>query len=679
MSVLQFGEFQFDPALSRLSKELIEVNLDPRQVALLQYFLENPQRIINRDELQSEIWNGIIVTDNAINKLVANLRKALGDDAKEPTYIQTVPKLGYRFVCQVTSVECEPKSTSFARQPSLSERKPSSLWLISALFVLTVVAVYLTINVFSTARKYGDTQTLSRFHGSKSSPVFIDSSANMLFINSTQRGKTLWLSDGKTAVPSQINMGDHNIDALINYQEGELLYKGYDKECGWFTTSFNTDNISLSNDKKQFALCGELTIHSSLFEKSTQTLYVLAHPKRYEHDSQLYKARSGETLQVVNVELGSQWRKSSIDIHPQNELLLITAHSLSGKAGVFVYHTSTGKIEQLKEFDTIVAHAIWAQNGEGILYLTSAPNSRLMYQPLDSHSSTLIANVNERLCCNTVRHPNGVDYVFISSDKNIDIKWLSTNYALDNSSVIDREPLFAHSKTGHYFLSDRSGHTQVYYQAPNEAARLVTELAHNSRIKSMALSDDDAFLLLRDIHRLWLVPTQQESQIKDTFIDGYIYDQNWLSTTLFAITIKQQDQKQVWIMNTDMQKVAQLHSEFSHIFADPKHPDRHYYVDKESNLYRASPEQIFANVQGTQLLFIGGVPEFSKLLIEDNILYVVSLYGETLSTYKIGDTLQPLAKQSLNAYLGFDVKDGQVIYAGKTHYRSEVYRTIASK
>ncbi|BBN81605.1 hypothetical protein PA25_15900 [Pseudoalteromonas sp. A25] len=676
MSVLQFGEFQFDLTLSRLSTEFTEVNLDPRQTALLQYFVANPHRIINRDELQNEIWNGVIVTDNAINKLVANLRKALGDDAKEPTYIQTVPKLGYRFVCDVVAIE---RNESLLSPAYKNSQHKLNIKLISSIFIGVLLVLVVAFSMFKNEHHYGDTQTLSRFHGSKSPPVFVDDIGNMLFINATQRGKTLWLSDGKSALPREVDMTKHYIDELVGFSNGKLLYKGYSSECGWFVTDVDIESGQLSDDRVEFSLCGERTIHNSKFDTRSETLYVLAHAKRHEHDNQLYMSRMGEELQQINLDLGAHWRIASLDIHPINNELLITAHSLAGKTGAFVYQTSSGKLEKLKEFASIVEHVTWDHQAQGVVYITPAPTSRLMYQSLNTQDSSLIANVNERLCCNIVRHPNQVDYVFVSSDKNIDIKWLATNYALDNSSVIDREPLFAHTKSGHYFLSNRSGHSQVYFQAPGESARLVTELAHNSRIKAMALSQDDTLLLLRGKHRLWLVPTQREGSIKNTYIEGYTYAQHWLTNTLFSITIKQQDKRHVWIMNTDMQKVAQLHDDFTHILVDPKNPNIHFYVDRENKIYRASVEQMLLNVGKEQLSFIGDLPEFSQLLIEDHILYLVSLYGETLTTYKLGDALQLLAKQPINAYLGFDVKDSQVIYAGKTHYRSEVYRTKATQ
>ncbi|WP_105168255.1 winged helix-turn-helix domain-containing protein [Pseudoalteromonas sp. T1lg23B] len=679
MSVIEFGEFQFNLALSQLKHNEQEVVLDPRQQALLVFFIQNPQRVINRDELQEHIWQGVIVTDNAINKLVANLRKALGDDAKEPKYIQTVTKSGYRFVAPVSVVAhtSDPSPVVNPRQQSL--RVSSLIWLLLGIIIVFAVLSFL-LDTDARSKKYGDTSTLTRFHGSKLTPIFLDDSESLLFINVTLRERELWLSHGvanSRILPVQVESQGHFIDQLVAYRNGRLVYFGYESECGWYSAEFDPQTKRFGEDVTTLALCGDLTVHQSMLNKEGDGLFVLAHPKMHEHNNQLYITNSEQQLERVKIELDKQWRIVSIDLHPHDERILLNAHSFDGKTAAFVYDPTSQQVRKEKEFNSILERVIWDHSGEGLVFVSPAPNSRLLYQALDSDEATLLGNVNERLCCAIVRHPNNQDYVFTSSDKNIDLKWLSPNYALDNSSVIDRSPLFAHMREGHYFLSNRAGVSQIYFQAPDQTAQLVSELAHNVQIESMSLSNDDEFLLLREKHRLWIVPTSEHAKPKDIFIDGYVYKQHWLSNTLFSVTLKHRNSKQVIIYNSELQKVAQLGEGIVIVLADQLNPANHYYVDKQNKLYKASPDILFSSPSTENLPVIGDIPDFSQLLIENDVLYVVSKYGETLTTYKITDSLQLLSKQPLNAYLGFDVDDGVVLYAGKAHYRSEVYRTLA--
>lgn len=67
------------------------VHFEPKLFDLLLLFSEQPNRILTRDYLLTHLWRGTLVTDNAVNTLIGNLRIILGDDAKSPRYIETVP------------------------------------------------------------------------------------------------------------------------------------------------------------------------------------------------------------------------------------------------------------------------------------------------------------------------------------------------------------------------------------------------------------------------------------------------------------------------------------------------------------------------------------------------------------------------------------------------------------
>lgn len=104
--MIKFGEYILDVEHSRLlnASDNSEILIEPKIFELLLLFVERPNAIISRQNILDQLWAGSVVTDNAINKLIGNLRKLLGDDAKRPHYIQTVPKRGYRLVCDVETL-----------------------------------------------------------------------------------------------------------------------------------------------------------------------------------------------------------------------------------------------------------------------------------------------------------------------------------------------------------------------------------------------------------------------------------------------------------------------------------------------------------------------------------------------------------------------------------------------
>jgi DNA-binding winged helix-turn-helix (wHTH) protein len=101
---IRFGQFELDRANQRLSHDGAEIHLAPRAYAVLVYLVDHPGSLITKDELLEAVWGDLHVTDGALKRCVADLRKALGDPADDPLYIQTLHGRGYRFQPDPSSV-----------------------------------------------------------------------------------------------------------------------------------------------------------------------------------------------------------------------------------------------------------------------------------------------------------------------------------------------------------------------------------------------------------------------------------------------------------------------------------------------------------------------------------------------------------------------------------------------
>lgn len=109
-SSLGHGEQFYDQQQSTLSCNGHKTKLDPITARLLVYFLDNPDRVISREELSEHIWQSSYVANNTINRGVSVLRKLLGGDLNR--YITTVPKQGYRFVHPQPDIVSAPASNA---------------------------------------------------------------------------------------------------------------------------------------------------------------------------------------------------------------------------------------------------------------------------------------------------------------------------------------------------------------------------------------------------------------------------------------------------------------------------------------------------------------------------------------------------------------------------------------
>src|SRR4051794_22528683 len=103
--IFEFGEFLLDFSEKTLSRSGELVPVTPKVFETLHFFLENSGRLIEKDELMEALWQDHFVEESNLTFNVMMLRKALGDSAEHPRYIETVQRRGYRFIASVRKID----------------------------------------------------------------------------------------------------------------------------------------------------------------------------------------------------------------------------------------------------------------------------------------------------------------------------------------------------------------------------------------------------------------------------------------------------------------------------------------------------------------------------------------------------------------------------------------------
>lgn len=99
---IHFGPFRIDQANATLTHDGDVISLTPKAFALLSYLADAAGQLATKHRIFAQVWRNTVVTDAALTVCIREIRVALGDDAKNPRYIETVPKRGYRFIGHVT-------------------------------------------------------------------------------------------------------------------------------------------------------------------------------------------------------------------------------------------------------------------------------------------------------------------------------------------------------------------------------------------------------------------------------------------------------------------------------------------------------------------------------------------------------------------------------------------------
>ncbi|MEW6126672.1 MAG: tetratricopeptide repeat protein [Acidobacteriota bacterium] len=219
--------------------------LRPKSLAVLTYLLEQRQRLVTKDELIQEVWQGIAVTDDALVQAIVEIRKALGDNSRQPRFIKTFAKTGYRFIGnldeirtgslifeeteEITSVEYEIQeeiqnlpanrealfSPTPPRKPFLKTRWVQGVVMIAGCLIIGL-SLYAGVKLLAAGRSTAEV-TLSKAPGKKSVAV-------LFFENQSATAELDWLREG-LADMMITNLSRSNRLSVLSRQQLHLLFE----------------------------------------------------------------------------------------------------------------------------------------------------------------------------------------------------------------------------------------------------------------------------------------------------------------------------------------------------------------------------------------------------------------------------------------------------------------------
>jgi transcriptional activator of cad operon len=200
---LRIGAWYVNPTSGQISRDGEIVRLEARTMRLLLCLADRAGDVVSIDELLKEVWSGVIVTSDSVYQAVTSLRRVLGDDPKQPTYIATVPRRGYRMVAKIRlstdhptgptgpTGPTEPTEPSPARVSDASTMAPTSvppagprrrarvLPAVGVALSLALVAAYALHSQFPTSNRSGASANTQSTQKSIAVVPFIDLTEGM--------------------------------------------------------------------------------------------------------------------------------------------------------------------------------------------------------------------------------------------------------------------------------------------------------------------------------------------------------------------------------------------------------------------------------------------------------------------------------------------------------------------
>lgn len=604
----QIEGFVFCDQRQSLTHQGTVQQLEPILVALLAYFCQQPDKIINRDELIAAVWLGRTVTDGAVNRAITKLRRCFADNAKAPRFIATYPKKGYKFIASARRLAPDtsenPRHSNDAAPISTPRRHAANKFILYSLVAIIAFATAIVWQLTGpdNASVFTAAKPLTRSGGQEGQPRMSPDQQYLLYTEIAANKMRLFikqLSDGSTTEV----MPEADSNAWVgpgswNASGDKLVYLVASKEyCRYYLQSF----ASMTLGEPQL-------IHNC--PSGSYGKIVFSHAD----DEVIYTERAAADapyqLFAFNLTTGKKRKLNqpalvlagniSFDLHPSQNKLLVSSVDEQMWEGFYAIDLDNDSVTLLFRLDSYICCGIWHHSGKRVVLMGEHPAVQLVSYTLQGKDRQVIYAGSQRLHP-PERHSNGRDYVFAAGRTNLDINFYHFSSGITqqiaNTSVDDRLAILSpqHDNlayiglatgTEEIWLADSDGKNQRKLSHFNDQRHYLDLIwsPNGKTLAALTLNEIQLFDISTNINRALRIPQTEIRAI--SFLD----EQN-----LFY-SVKQQGKWTVKHYNTATDQVSSLDSkwQFVRFAADT---DDSLWLDQQNNLYTGATAQPVATAQ----------------------------------------------------------------------------------
>ena len=532
------------------------VKLESMASQVLDYFCQHPDRVISRDELIEQVWAGQVITDNAVNRVIARLRKVLNDDAKNSEYIVTVPKKGYRFIAPVEEVVKPETPTAKAEQISHNSLPSSDASATTAsrnkrfvpLLVLALVAIYV---IYSLIQGFKTEQTneqsneqltiypLTRDTGAEHSPALSPDENWLVYSRFDQGVLNMYLKDVQSGQQQRISEGKGNSGAPSWSNDGKSLVYLYTEQgvCQYRIREFEQGRFI--NDKAVYN-CPVSSFGQAIFNHNDDQL-IFAQRERNDGPYFIYllDLKSGDVFKPKQPEayLGGH---SEFDLHPTQQRLLVSSPDELQQISVFDLDLETDSYTRLFQKAGYLCCAVWGHKGQSVVMMGPYPATQIEQYDLAGNKINTLVTSSQTLGP-PKRVANGKDYLFTGAQHNVALVKVASDgevQPLNISSVEEYLPTMAADQETLAFISSQSGQEQVWLMdMSNDSKTLISRFEDNQKFFDLRWSPSQDSIALLKINGVRLLNIASQTFRDLPLPKAEIRGMSWMNDTTLAFSL----------------------------------------------------------------------------------------------------------------------------------------------
>ena len=497
---------QVKPKHNQILKKGEIVSLEPLAMQLLVYLAKRSDQVVTSKEIFEALWQGRVVSENALHRIIGQLRKALDDNPSNPEFIRTIKKQGYSFIAKVDGLDQAP-------EPTFSKIKIATLLLLS----VTIITIWIFSNAPEKIIEITDVRQLSSLPGIESDPVLLPDGESMLFTH--RPAGELY----NNVVLKSLHSTDYEYvtDDYLHYDNLALAPDGIhlafilrdDQNCQVQFTEISlvdkdaTEPVTLSN-------CRFYASNKLAWSHDSATLF-FTHNDAEKFSSQIYysEIKGGKSQPLL-----SERPENSDDYlltQSTDGKLFAYARYWSNKVQIRAFNTKTNQEFLLKEFDQLpsLRTAAWTidkdlliNTSEHLYKLSLNGDLKEMNNVEIKKADRMVADDNNNIVYSTLEYAIKLsEFTLLSDDSEV--------YSQPVSDSSNNEYAGVYSSDGQRiaFLSDRENNKFRLWLKHKDKIQLMSDV--NVTARPIRWSPNDQAILYYDENRRLSVFNLQENSI----------------------------------------------------------------------------------------------------------------------------------------------------------------------
>lgn len=643
MRYLHFADICIDTHNQLLHRQGQTINLAPKVYDLLVFLCQNSQRVISKDELMEQVWTGTLVTENAISRTLVKVRKALADDPKNPQYIITVPRKGYRMVAnfvasdtvsnqpeslvstnqkddlnddekQAAGIETNQQSTLTAQPLVLNQSRTSKNTVLITVGVIMLIVITYALSIkTNTVLQTKQIKPLTREIGVEQYPAVSPELTHLAYRKDVS---------GKPSYINIENLSSH-VKQSITHERGALskpvwsptqdklafLYQ-HNSVCMIFWAELS--DIKNKDTWQDITECGAQASPHFVFSPDGQYLY-FNDRQSASHGYQVFRVNlANNEKDIVNQPITNGLGNYSFDISPDGERLLMINSEFSPTTRIYTLEIESSTLEQTAQLDYLMRSALWHHDNETIIHPSPHPAYELWQSSLTGNKLAVVASNTSRIK-HISRINNGKDFSFVSYLLNKDIYFSAmaktkdqVDVELDNSTVMDYLPTLAKNTNQYAFVSKRSTSAEVYLSTvindkhgSTEGTKQLSDFNNPVKLYDLVFSPNDSQLMVLADNQIYVANIVEMSMKKLPLDNIAIVAVSWQDeNNLLLSTIKNADWR-LMAYNISEQKLSSMPVGYQGGLYSAVDNNFYFIADDSSQVMKLS--EISAEPQATDL------------------------------------------------------------------------------